>query len=220
MKVKAKPTDKTFSVGLDLHIPKLKKLKEYLHKHYKNNYNFPPHVGIAMTAINPKKVDKAFEYVLSYFKPKKAFTTSTSNIIYYKNRVQQNNTMVQLDLNGSELPSMHKEILSFLSQNYKENYVREKDFERIKNNLLDEKSKDYVLRYGFSHVMDLFKPHITVANLLNEYVTDSLKEKIEKDLKGIANSVVEIKNIHIIYHTSPKIQTDTKVIRREDIVLP
>jgi|GEM_PF-4023640 len=215
-----KPTDKTFSIGVDLVIPKLTKVKKYLHKDFDNRYNFPPHVGITITAIDPKYLENAFNYCKQYFKDIKSFRTKVSPLSY---KVSDNNpleTFIDLKIVGPKLYKIHKETTIFLSDNYKGGYVREKDFERVKKGLVKGVKSKNIKKYGFAYCMGLYNPHITVGVLQTNILTPELKGRIKSDLKGIEGGEVEIKNIHIIYHTSPKVQTESKVIKRFDIVLP
>lgn len=214
-----KSTDKTFSIGIDLDIPEVQKVKEYTHKEFGNYYNFPPHIGITMTAIDPDFVEKAFDYSINYFSNKGTIKTKLSNLIYEVKTLEPDETLIKLKVLGPELYNIHKEMLGYLSTNYKNDYIREKDMERIESGKVSGKKLENIKKYGFSYVMDMYNPHITVAVIKNKLITSDLKKRISTDLSGVEGGDIEIKNIHIIYHTSPKLQTDTKVIRREDIVL-
>lgn len=213
------PTDKAFSIGVDLHIPKLEKLKDYLYKNCENKFNFPPHLGITYTCIQEKNLDEVFNYSINYFKNIKAFKTDVSNVIYSEDSINKGNIMMQLNVTGNELAKMHKETLTYICKNYKGNTIRAKDYERIKQGNLDDKRKEYAIKYGFSHVLDLYKPHITIGTVPKKYVTKDLKEKIEKDLKGVAGGQVEIKYVHIIYHTNPVIQTESVQLKQVNLTL-
>lgn len=212
-------TDKTFSIGTNLNIPQVDKVKKFLKENCENKYDFPAHLGIVMTAINPEKLDAAFNYCENYFKDYKKIPARMSEIKYFKDNSSPENTMIEIDVIEETLQNLHKNLVEYFSKNFKDNFIRSKDFERIQNNTLGDKEKENCFKYGFSYVLDLYKPHITIGSIPTKYLDEKLKEKIANDLKGVEDGFITIDNIHIIYHTHPKIQTESVTIKRLDIKL-
>lgn len=219
MKEKLIPTNKTFSVGVDLKLPKLNKIKEYLHKNYNNKYNFPAHIGITLIPINNKCASDAILHCKNYFTNHKPIKVKLSKIIYEPNSLNPDETMITIKVISKELKQIHKDLLISLNKNYRDRRIRQKDYQRIKQGILTGGKLQNVINYGFAYVLKLYNPHLTIGSIPTKFVTKELKQKISNQLKGIENSTIYLKNIHILYHTNPKVQTQSKVIKGVNILL-
>ena len=153
--------------------------------------------------------------LIEYINQQKPFTVTISDLRY-----EEKNKFFYVALDG-EMIMKHHENITLLLNKYRENYIREKDLERLRNKDFDDISTKYLTDYGYARVFDNYKSHITVGNYTIENVDlKKLENRLREILKPILNKDVEIDNIHGVIHTdSANSQADMKLIWEETFKL-
>ena len=211
-----KPINTVFSVDSILEIEELIEAKLLMNKEYGNKYtHIPPHLAYTIMPFPEKNFEQGKKELIEYINKQKPFTIKISNLMY-----EEKDKFFYVSLDGEMIKEHHKNITNMLNK-YRDNYIREKDFEKLNLGGFDEISTKYLIDYGYSRVFDNYKTHITVGNYTIENVDmKKLENRLRDILKPILNKDIEIDNIHGVIHTdSANSQADMKLIWEETFKL-
>ncbi len=206
---KLKPINTVFSVDSILEIDELIEAKLLMNKEYGNKYtHIPPHLAYTIIPFPEKNFEQGKKDLIEYIKKQKPFNVHISDLEY-----EEKENFFYVSLSGDMITQHHKNITNMLNK-YRDNYIREKDLEKLKLGSFDEISTKYLIDYGYARVFDNYRTHITVGNYTIENVDlKKLEKRLRDILKPILNKEVEIDNIHgVILTDSASSQADMKVI--------
>lgn len=207
-----KPVNTVFSVDSIIDIPELTKAKLFMNENYGNQYSHvPPHLAYTIMPFPEVNFESGRRELLEYIKTQRSYTVHISDLIY-----DEKGKFYYVALEGDIIKKLHEDITLLLNR-YRDNCVREKDLERLKNGDFDERSKQYLNDYGYTKVFDNFRTHITVGNYTIESVdVEDLTKKLRDMLKPILDKDWVIDNIHAIFHTDSAVnQSEMKVMWEE-----
>lgn len=211
-----KPINTVFSVDSILEIKELIDAKLLMNEEYGNKYShIPPHLAYTIMPFPEKNFELGKKDLIEYIKKQKAFKVHISDLEY-----EEKKNFFYVALSGDMIKQHHENITRMLHR-YRDNYIREKDLERLKLGEYDETSTKYLKEYGYARVFDNYKTHITVGNYTVKNVDlKRLEKRLRGILKPILNKDVEIDNIHGVIHTdSPNNQSEMKLIWEETFKL-
>lgn len=96
---------------------------------------------------------------------------------------------------------------------YRDGFIREKDYQRIRQGLYDKTQLKNIKQYGFARVLSSYQPHITIGNIVNGQANfEEVKSQLPSMLFNVLKSKLTIKTISIYYHFDALVQTQMKVI--------
>jgi hypothetical protein len=199
-------TKNTFSVGTKIDEEKIMEAKLYLKNYYNNKYDANPHFNFLITAMPDYRLKDLESLTENYFKNKKSVKIKLGKLHY-----EQKGRFFSISILGKEVIQLHKELIDVLNP-IRDGYIREKDLTRIKENKTSEEEKENILTYGYLHVLNTFKPHITVGNIQSEGDVDirKIKSNLDSILDSVYNKELLVKNILVSYIQDAEVQSDYK----------
>lgn len=81
---------------------------------------------------------------------------------------------------SQEIKNIHEKIVEFVNP-LREDHLREKYLAKL--DTFPEKEKNNLRLYGHPHVLDLYRPHLTIIRLKNEKDAEKIAEEIDWPLK-------------------------------------
>lgn len=207
-----KTTNTVFSVDSILDIDALTKAKLFMNENYGNQYShLPPHLAYTIMPFPEEKLSLGKKDLIEYIEKQKTYSVHISDLMF-----EERGKFFYISLDGDLVKKIHEDITTLLNK-YRDGYVREKDLERLNNGDFDDKSKQYLIDYGYTKVFDNFKTHITIGNYTTENVNvEELTSKLRDILCPILNKDYVIDNIHGVFHTdSANNQSEMKEIWSE-----
>ena len=211
-----KPINIVFSADSILEIKELIEAKILMNEEYGNKYShIPPHLAYTIMPFPEKNFELGKNDLIEYIRKQKAFKVHISDLEY-----EEKNNFFYVALSGDMIKQHHESITTLLNK-YRENYIREKDLERLKFGDFDEVAAKYLIDYGYARVFKNYRTHITIGNYTVENVDlKKLEKRLRNILKPILNKDVEIDNIHGVIHTdSPNSQAEMQLIWEETFKL-
>jgi len=210
-----KSINTVFSTDSVLEIPEIVDAKEILNKEYGSKYFIPiTHMGYSIVPCPEYNFENIKEDILEYISKQKPY-----KIVFKELVIQPESHFVYLKIEGTDPKRIHKEI-TIISNKYRDDYVREKDLERLEEGKFNDLERQYLEEYGYTRVMDLYKSHITIGSFDMDTEIEEVEKRLQKILKPILNKEIVIDNIHPIFHTDTKeSQLGMKVIWEEVIKL-
>ncbi|MGI5898046.1 MAG: DUF1045 domain-containing protein [Candidatus Dojkabacteria bacterium] len=212
MKNNFKPINTSFSVDSILEIKEIVDAKILMNQVYGNQYShIPPHLTYTIIPFPRKNFELGRKDLIAYIQEQKPFKARISDLEY-----EEKNKFFYVSLSGDMIKQHHKNITLILNK-YRDNYIREKDLERLKLGSFDDISMKYLQDYGYTRVFDNYRTHITIGNYTIENVDlKKLENRLRDILEPILNKEIEINNIHGMFYTdSAKSQDDIEPIWEE-----
>jgi hypothetical protein len=209
------PINTVFSTDSVLDIPEIVEAKEILNKEYGSKYFIPiTHMGYSIVPCPKYNFEKIKEEILEYISKQKPY-----KIVFKELVIQPESHFVYLKTEGKDPKRIHEEITK-ISNKYRDDYVREKDLERLDEGKFNDLEKQYLKEYGYTRVMDLYKSHITIGSFDMDTDIEEVENKLQRILEPILNKEIVVDNIHPIFHTDSKgSQLGMQVIWEEVIKL-
>lgn len=195
MNSKYKKINTVLSISAALSIEEIINAKVLMNTKYGNKYSFlPPHLTYAISPFSKDLLDKAINNVEEYISKLKPF-----RIYFDILSLDESSNFFYLKINGKDIYTLHKEFTLLLNK-YRENYLREKDIEKLENNGFDSQSLEYLLKYGYSRVLKNFKSHVTIGNFDKCYSASKISKELDDILSPLFNKEIIIDNIHFVFH--------------------
>ena len=213
MKYQYIPTNNIVSVGIDIKNQEIQNIKQTLHSSYNSNYNTSPHITLLIAPINEDNYKNLIKEIIF-------FLESISSFYIKIKEVKRENNFFYLLVSKNKLYKLHKELIK-LSKKYTKNYIREKDFNRIKKQYFTEQEIVNIKKYNYSKVLDSYIPHITLGNInsTKDVNYKDINNYINTKLTNIINKTIKIDKIKILYHTDNIDQSKMKILYEKQVEL-
>jgi len=210
-----KTTKNTVSIGTQIHETKIMEAKTYLKKEFNNKYDIDPHFNFLIMAMPDYRVKDMEMLFDKYFKSKLPLKIKLGNLQY-----EVKHKFFSIPMLGSEVMDFHKELISILNP-IRDDYIREKDLQRINENRTDEEETQNILNYGYLRVLHKFIPHITIGNIQNNSDIDiqPVKNTLDNILGNLYQSDITISKIYVSFIEDAEIQSDYKWLWEKDYIL-
>ncbi len=152
-----------------------------------NDTDCLPHLTFYQTAYPEKNFDRIEEAIINMTSVNKAFSVTLSGFSLFHEAIFYE------AINKENISHFHKTIVERLNV-WREGMLTEECKAFLNDDNLDSVQKDNIMKYGNPLVMDFYRPHVTLTNLVNpEKSGDALSylDKIEEiNLKFIVNEIV------------------------------
>jgi 2'-5' RNA ligase len=137
-----------------------------------DNVQFYPHITIYSPEYPQLNINKILKVV-------ERITSNASQIYFRFRKINSNQGFISIGFDYSpEIKRLHEEIVKKLNplrmERIRKGYLEDSDYHME----FSQKQKENIKNYGYPDVMDLYKPHLTIARLKNE----SLAQKVSKDV--------------------------------------
>ncbi|MFA6383444.1 MAG: 2'-5' RNA ligase family protein [Parcubacteria group bacterium] len=136
--------------------------------------NFYPHITIYSPELpvgNLRKALKATDKLSAEFAP---LQFKLSDIKNYMGWIGVHNQLTE------EIKNIHAEVVDKINP-LREDHLREKDIAQLQS--LSEKEKNNLKLYGRTHLMNLYKPHLTIIRLKDKKPAEKIASEIEWPIK-------------------------------------
>jgi 2'-5' RNA ligase len=123
-----------------------------------------------------------------------------------------------LDVSGKEkLYILHLAVLRIAAR-YRSPLIRTKDQKRLRKRLYDKRERSNLHTYGYAHVLDLFKPHITLGEVEFGKLQPGIAS-VRKSLRSLQKRTFLVSNIVAILYQKESKEKSAKTIRKTTIRL-
>ena len=186
----------------------IKEAKDYLVRNYSSVYSISPHISFHISPLPEQKLSQAKQEIDWYINKLHPFEINLCGLA-----VNLEKRFFYIQVEAKEIYNLHLGLVAILNK-YRDNYIREKDAERIQSGDYDEVQIANIRQYGFPRVLEAFNPHITIGNLPNNKKgidIYSVKEKLELILGTTVNSRQILYDMVAMYHSDAQFQSQMKI---------
>ena len=190
----------------------IKGVKESLGVSYPNHETQTPHITLYSCKFSELKFLNLIEEIKSLHL--RSFSLNLEKIKVEKNSKASDNLFTSIGFHDeTPLRELHEKIWPVANQ-LRGDLVREKDAERFRAGIYDQKKFDLIKKYGYEYVGENFKPHITLGEIKKgeEEKLDGLR----RSLDSLEGKEVKINKISILLSTR-QIPSEVKV--KESVVV-
>jgi uncharacterized protein YqgV (UPF0045/DUF77 family) len=206
-----KTTDKIIGIDIPIQNKEISEIKRYLKK-YGNTYTLEPHITLLLLPVSNFS-DELFDELKSFL-----FKINLKEIKVLNLDLNKGRKFLSLKIDERFLKELHMKLLKIV-QKYNLKAVRKKDFEKMKNNLLDKKELEYLEKYGYYRVLDNFDIHITLGNVTCETCLDDVFQELKEKTRSLNNKKINVEQIKLLFHTDAEKQSGMKILKKEMIKL-
>lgn len=133
--------------------------------------NYFPHITLYSTEYPDKNLNEIFETVniIATNTPSftAAFTSSRTHRGYIDISIKK----------SQELKKLHEHLVNSLNP-FRENHLREKYTSPTELANYSSQQQEYIQTYGYSEVLDAFRPHLTITRLKNDDLAKAITQKL------------------------------------------
>jgi 2'-5' RNA ligase len=190
----------------------IKHIKEETQTSYPNHETQTAHITIYSCRFNETKLDELVRRITNL--NLRTFSVKLGKVGFVELNKGSKNLFASLGFEDeTALRELHKAIWPIANE-LRGTLVREKDIGRFKSGVYSQELFSFIEKYGYEHVKENFRPHITLGEVgSNDVQKIGLLQKLTESLNG---KEFVVNKIHILFST--RIIPSEKKIKESEVI--